>query len=205
MADEDEVRLRVTQVYRAFYGNKAENLDAACEMAGISRGTFYNWLKKDFPRVVEEIRQTVVDEILSRQNEREEYLERVRLDSEAKLLVKSYALAEEGLDIMGRIMRESKSDFNAKAAFDSIVNMGRNGLKPDKSKIIINAGGKDDDAPRLPAPAARPFNALPPPDSVKPAQSVELASEMTMRKHRDGTLEKHEVQYPDVINGDPAE
>lgn len=196
MADEIEVKLKVTQVYRALYGNQVENLDDACTLAGISRSTLYNW-QKDFSAQIDAIKNEVAQSILARQREREDYLERAMLDAEARLRLQTYAAMEEGTAIILNVLRTAKP-FIQVAAYKELRDSARNGLRPDKSRIEINTGERHEEL-ALPEPATRPYFALPDPATVKPAVNAQLAVVRVDSTYRDGTKVETETRFPDVI------
>jgi len=202
--DETEVKLRVRRIYQSYYGNESKSVEAACEKEGISRGTLRNW-SLDYPGVVDAIRAEVAAEIVDRQRDQDDYVARAKASAQADLTLEGIRIARKGLVRMESIIDESKSDFNAKAAFDSVMALVKDGLMPSHSKIVINAGQTDEDKPKQLATAPRPYQHLPPPGSIQPTTSLELASEVIMRETRDGVKQRIETRFPDVLEGEKTE
>jgi hypothetical protein len=196
VVDELEQRLKIDEVYSLIYRDNVESVEVACGKAGISKATFYNWPA--------ELRDEIKNDVLTRQleyrREREEALERAKLDAEAGLLNKGYELLSEAMDIMAGIMRTSRSDFNKKAAADFILDVTRNKLNPDKGKtVIVNATQEEE---RLQLTAPEPTRWLPPPDSVTHSDDLRLASEIqTKAKFPDGSTVETRLTRPDVVDG----
>ncbi len=193
---EMEMTLTIRRVYTSYYQDKLDSIKDACEQAGISKATLYNYPKD----LRERIQAEVLTEVTEFERERAESKRRKVIDIEAQIVEKGLPLVLEAMDTAATIMRTSRSDFNRLAAIDRITNLTRNRLTPDNAKIVISP---DDDGDKPPAlPPAEPVRWLPNPDSVGPAADLRLASEVkTEAKFEDGTTLQQTVRRPPVVDG----
>ncbi len=191
-----EMTLIIRRVYTSYYQDKLDSIKDACEQAGISKATLYNYPKE----LREKIQAEVLGEVIEFERERAESQRRKIIETEAQIVEKGLPLVLEAMDVAANVMRTSRSDFNKLAAVDRIADLLRNKLMPDRAKIIV---GSDDEGDKPAAlPPAEPVRWLPSPDAVGPAADLRLASEVkTEAKFEDGTTVQQTVRRPPVVDG----
>jgi hypothetical protein len=195
--DELDQRLKIDEVYSLIYRDNVESIEAACGHAGISKATFYNWPSE----LRDKIRIEVIQREMQNRREREETVDRAKVDLEMELYRDAVDWLRQGTARLGNILMNSRSDFNSIAAYKELRDTVRNRLRPDKAKTVIFEG-KEEGPPLPQLPAPEPTRWLPPPDSVTHSDDLRLASEIqTKAKFPDGSQLETKLTRPDVVDG----